>query len=156
MTATASSEDKRARVKALGADVVVDYDSVDGSFDIVLESVGGEAFRKSLAMLKPLGRLVIYGVATKDARPIDPIKLLFKSHAVMGFHLDAMANFSGLTRLARLLADDELAQVLADVEARCADHGVDEVGFYGDVFPALPAHSHRRDSTAFPKSNPRR
>lgn len=90
VVATASTEDKRARVAALGADVVVDYDAIEGSFDIVLESVGGEVFRKSLAVLKPLGRLVLYGIATKDARPIDPIKLLFGSRAVMGFHLDAI------------------------------------------------------------------
>ena len=110
VTATASSDDKRQRVRALGADTVVDYDAVEGSFDIVLESVGGETFRKSLAALKPLGRLVLYGVATKNAQPIDPIKLLFGSRAVMGFHLDAI--FSQRDLLAsslRTLLDHVLA-----------------------------------------------
>jgi NADPH2:quinone reductase len=106
--ATASSEDKRAKVRALGADVVVDYDGFEaaardaGGAAIVLESIGGEIFKNSLAALKPLGRLVVFGVATKDAKPIDPLKLLFGSRAVMGLHLDAI--FSQPALLAASLA----------------------------------------------------
>ena len=94
--ATASTAEKRARVRALGADVVVDYAEFEaatraaGGAAIVLESVGGEVFRKSLGVLQPLGRLVLYGIATKQSTPVDPLKLLFGSRAVMGFHLDAI------------------------------------------------------------------
>jgi NADPH2:quinone reductase len=113
VVATASTADKRARVAALGADVVVDYDGFEdavralGGAHLILESVGGEVFKRSLAVLAPLGRVVVYGVATKDARPIDPIKLLFKSHAVLGLHLNAIVARPDLLRpsLARLLAD---------------------------------------------------
>jgi NADPH2:quinone reductase len=113
VVATASTEAKRARVKALGADVVVGYDGFEdavralGGASLILESVGGEITKRSLAVLSPLGRLVIYGVAGKDARPIDPIKLLFKSQAVLGLHLDAIVARPDLLRpsLSRLLAD---------------------------------------------------
>ncbi len=94
--ATASSEDKRSRVRALGADVAVDYDGFEaavrdaGGASVVLESVGGDVFRRTLPLLRPLGRMVLYGIATKEAQPIDPLKLLFGSRAVMGFHLDAI------------------------------------------------------------------
>jgi NADPH2:quinone reductase len=93
VVATASSEDKRAKVRALGADVVVDYDGFETAgkgANIVLESIGGDVFRKSLPLLEPLGRVVLYGIATKQPPVIDPLKLLFGSRAVMGFHLDAI------------------------------------------------------------------
>lgn len=118
--ATASSEDKRARVRALGADVVVDYDGFEaavrdaGGAAVVLESVGGDVFRKSLPLLNPLGRLVLYGIATKEGKPIDPLRLLFGSRAVMGFHLDAIfAQRELLASSLRTLLDHVVADRLA-------------------------------------------
>ena len=118
--ATASSEEKRARVRALGADVVVDYDGFEvatreqGGASIVLESVGGDVFRKSLPLLQPLGRLVLYGIATKQGVPIDPLKLLFGSRAVMGLHLDAIFQRRDLLASSlQLLVDHVVARRLA-------------------------------------------
>jgi NADPH2:quinone reductase len=118
--ATASTEDKRARVRALGADVVVDYADfeaatrAEGGAAIVLESIGGDVFRKSLAVLQPLGRVVLYGIATKQGVPIDPLKLLFGSRAVMGFHLDAIvARRDLLASSLQLLVDHVRAGRLA-------------------------------------------
>jgi NADPH2:quinone reductase len=94
--ATASTEAKRARVRELGADEVVDYDGfvdaarVRGGAAIVLESIGGEVMRRSLHALAPLGRLVTVGLAGKDAPPIDVLKLIFKSQAILGLHLEAI------------------------------------------------------------------
>lgn len=96
VVATASTEDKRARVRALGADHVVGYDAFEepvralGGAAIVLESIGGEILRRSLSVLMPLGRLVVFGVSGRDPRPLDPVKLLFRSQAVIGLHLDAI------------------------------------------------------------------
>lgn len=96
VVATASTEDKRARVRALGADHVVDYDGFEatvrelGGAAIILESVGGEILKRSLSVLAPLGRLVVFGVSSRDPRPLDSVKLLFRSHAVLGLHLDAI------------------------------------------------------------------
>ena len=118
--ATASTEDKRTRVRTLGADVVVDYDGFEaatrehGGASIVLESVGGDVFRKSLPLLQPLGRLVLYGIATKHGVPIDPLKLLFGSRAVMGLHLDAIFQRSDLLASSlQLLVDHVVAGRLA-------------------------------------------
>jgi NADPH:quinone reductase len=93
VVATASSDAKRARVSALGADVVVgyeDFESAARGAAIVLESIGGDVFRKSLAILAPLGRLVTIGATGGEARPIDALKLIYRSHAVLGLHLDAI------------------------------------------------------------------
>jgi NADPH2:quinone reductase len=96
---TASTSDKRAKVIALGADAAVGYDEFDTAAreftggrgpDICLESIGGEVFRRSLAILPTLGRLVVYGAAGGEPQPIDTLKLLFRSQAVLGFHLNAI------------------------------------------------------------------
>lgn len=94
--ATASSEEKRRRVLELGADEAFDYEEFDQKLTgknapaLILEAVGGEVFRKSLAILPSLGRLVVYGAASKQVQPVDTLKLLFRSHSVIGLHLNAI------------------------------------------------------------------
>ena len=96
--ATASSAEKLERVRALGADVLVDYTEEDflevvmretggEGVDLVLESVGGEVFEKSVKALRPLGRLVVFGVASADARKPDPREMLFRNLWIIGLHI---------------------------------------------------------------------
>ena len=93
---TASSEEKRSRVLALGADEALGYDEFDQKLSgkdaptLILEAVGGDVFRKSLAILPSLGRLVVFGAASKEVQPIDTLKLLFRSQGVFGLHLNAI------------------------------------------------------------------
>src|SRR4026207_498808 len=94
--ATASSEEKRKRVLDLGADQAFDYEEFDQKLAgkkapvLILEAVGGDVFRRSLAILPSLGRLVVFGAASKDVQPVDTLKLLFRSHVVSGLHLNAI------------------------------------------------------------------
>ena len=96
VVATASSEEKRRRVLDLGADQVFSYEEFDQKLAgknapaLILEAVGGDVFRKSVAILPSLGRLVVFGAASKEVQPIDTLKLLFRSHAVIGLHLNAI------------------------------------------------------------------
>jgi len=100
--ATASSAEKRERVLELGADRVYGYDEFDRELNgndrpsLVLEAVGGDVFRRSLAILPSLGRLVVFGAASREVQPIDTLKLLFSSHAVIGLHLNAIFERPGL------------------------------------------------------------
>ena len=93
---TASSEEKRARVLELGADEALSYEEFDQKLGgknapaLILEAVGGDVFRRSLAILPSLGRLVVYGAASKEVQPIDTLKLLFRSQGVFGLHLNAI------------------------------------------------------------------
>ncbi len=87
---TASSEEKRKRVLELGADATFSYEDFDQKLSgkdapsVILEAVGGDVFRRSLAILPSLGRLVVYGAASKDVQPIDTLKILFRSQGVLG------------------------------------------------------------------------
>ncbi|KAA0116701.1 NADP-dependent oxidoreductase [Methylobacterium sp. P1-11] len=61
--ATTASAGNADLVRSLGADVVVDYrredfEKVLSGYDVVLNSLDGETLRKSLAILKPGGKLI--------------------------------------------------------------------------------------------------
>lgn len=96
---TASTSEKRAKIVELGADAAVGYEEFEDAAreftggrgpDICLESIGGDVFTRSLAMLPPFGRLVVYGAAGRQAQPIDTLKLFFRSQSVLGFHLNGI------------------------------------------------------------------
>jgi NADPH:quinone reductase len=60
--ATASSVEKRAYARAHGADEAIGYDELESvSADVILDTVGGDTFTQSLAILKPLGTIVAIG-----------------------------------------------------------------------------------------------
>jgi NADPH:quinone reductase len=62
--ATASSEEKRAFAREVGADEAVGYDQIDDlRVDVVVDPVGGEVFTRSLPLLNPLGAIVAVGFA---------------------------------------------------------------------------------------------
>jgi NADPH:quinone reductase len=94
----ASSAEKRALVEGLGADATVDsqaedlrgaiLDANDGQkVDAVLHMSGGAAFDAELAALAPLGRLVVFGNASRENRDVNTGALLQGSKAVVGFWL---------------------------------------------------------------------
>ncbi len=97
--AVASSEDKRALARELGADVTVDAGAPDlkaaleeanggRKVDVVLEMVGGTTFDASLAALAPFGRLATFGMASRTPPGgIDAGALMSRSRAVIGFWL---------------------------------------------------------------------
>lgn len=94
--ATASTADKRALALELGADAAVDgaaeglterlvEANLGAPVDVVLEMAGGAVFERSLDALAPFGRLVIYGIASRDSNTIRSGDLMRSSRAVVGF-----------------------------------------------------------------------
>lgn len=69
---TSRSEEKLARAKEIGADIAIPTDSdwvkeLEGqTIDLVIDSVGGATFNRSLEVLKKGGRIVIFGATTED------------------------------------------------------------------------------------------
>jgi NADPH2:quinone reductase len=94
----ASSDEKRALVERLGADAAVDSRSEDlgatireandgRRVDAVLHMSGGSAFDEELGILAPLGRMVVFGIASREQRDVSTAALLRGSKAVIGFWL---------------------------------------------------------------------
>jgi NADPH2:quinone reductase len=99
VVATASTPERQARARDLGAGHTAGYEDFERVVrevtggrgpDLVIETIGGEVMRRSLRLLPPLGRLVILGMASQRAPALDAVQLLFRSQAVLGFHLRAL------------------------------------------------------------------
>jgi NADPH2:quinone reductase len=96
--ASASTEEKRALARELGADAAIDagpegmkerlLEANEGRHvDVVFEMAGGETFEQSLAALAPFGRLVAYGIASRRPNEVSSGALMRKSRSVVGFWL---------------------------------------------------------------------
>jgi NADPH2:quinone reductase len=94
----ASSAEKRALVERLGAVATVDsraddlkaaiIDATGGEkVDAVLHMSGGDAFDAELSALAPLGRMVVFGIASREQREVSTAALLRGSKTVVGFWL---------------------------------------------------------------------
>lgn len=97
--ATASTEAKLELAKSLGADHVINYatdadwptkvrEFTDGKgADIILEMVGGEVFNQNFKCLNYGGRVVVFGAASKEIPNMNPMQLMYRNHAVIGYWL---------------------------------------------------------------------
>jgi NADPH2:quinone reductase len=94
--ATASSPEKRTIATALGAHAAVDPDpeglterliEANGGnpVDVVFEMSGGAVFDASLTALAPFGRVIAYGIATREQNQVRSGKLMKNSWSVIGF-----------------------------------------------------------------------
>jgi len=108
--ATAGSDEKLERARAIGADETINYKTEDfvtrvrtltkkRGVDVVLEHVGGETFERSLRCLARAGRLVTCGATTGGAASIDLRHVFFKSQSILGSTMGSKAEFRQLVRL---------------------------------------------------------
>jgi NADPH2:quinone reductase len=127
----ASNEEKRELVQSLGADATVDSraenlgevirEANDGKrVDAVLHMSGGKAFDEELGILAPLGRMVVFGIASREQREISTASLLRGSKAVIGFwlaHLLSRPDLLGpmIRDLFAALAAGELTVTIGEV-----------------------------------------
>jgi NADPH2:quinone reductase len=142
----ASSEEKRALVERLGADVTVDSRSSDLTaaireanggerVDAILHMSGGEAFDAEFAALAPLGRMVVFGISSRERREVSTAALLRGSKAVIGFWL------------AHLLARRELLAPMIGELLGAVAGGELEVTV-GEVYPLTQAARAHEDLVA--------
>ncbi len=138
--ATAGTDEKRDFVRLLGADHVLDSRSLDFAdeirqrthgegVDVVLNSLAGEAMRRSLDVLKPFGRFLELG--KRDFFENTPLGLRPLRNNISYFGIDADQLLTGRPALAARLFKEVIelfhAQVLNPLPYRCfeADRVVD-------------------------------
>jgi NADPH2:quinone reductase len=99
--ATASSDEKRALCLELGADAAIGGDASDPDalrarlleanegreIDVVLEMAGGPVFDVALRAMADMGRLVVYGISSREQNEVRTGRLLKRSQAIVGFWL---------------------------------------------------------------------
>ena len=94
--ATASTEEKRELALSLGADAAIDG-SAEGlteriveanggrPVDVAFDMAGGAVFDATAAALAPFGRIVAYGIASREQNELRTGSLMRKSRTVVGF-----------------------------------------------------------------------
>jgi NADPH2:quinone reductase len=98
MYGTSSSDDKLARVKALGLEHGINYKQRDyedaikdlthgEGVDAVFEMLGGDHTNKSVRCLSDFGRVIVYGSATGQESELDTRLLYAKGASVHGLWL---------------------------------------------------------------------
>jgi zinc-binding alcohol dehydrogenase/oxidoreductase len=126
---TSSSDEKLAKAKALGADVAINYKTSEnwskevraltGGPTLVIDSVGGDTFAKSLDIAKPGARIVTYGGTTGDAK-IRMFSVFWKHLDILGTSMGSPADFIGMLDLfssSTLVPAIDSVVELADVPA---------------------------------------
>lgn len=115
--ATASSDEKLARLTELGMDHGVNYRSNDAAaearrltggrgVDLVVDSVGGATLEGSLQMLAYRGRCITVGNAGRDRRPVDTSLLMGNNASLTGVFFGAEIVTPRVQEMvSRLLAD---------------------------------------------------
>jgi NADPH2:quinone reductase len=99
--ATASTAEKLAVCKKLGADHVIDYtrgfreqvkDLTGGrGADVIYDPVGGDVFDESMRCIAPFGRLLIVGFTSGRAAQAKTNHLLIKDAEAIGFTIGALS-----------------------------------------------------------------
>ena len=142
----ASSEEKRELVRGLGADACVDSRAEDlgaaireanggERVDAVLHMSGGDAFDAELGVLAPLGRMVVFGIASREQREVSTASLLRGSKAVIGFWLAHL-----------LMRRDLIAPMIGDLLGAVAAGELEVT--VGDVYPLSEAARAHEDLIA--------
>ena len=142
----ASSEEKRALVEGLGAEACVDSRAADleaaireanggERVDAVLHMSGGDAFDAELAALAPLGRMVVFGIASREQREVSTAALLRGSKSVIGFWLAHL-----------LMRRDLVAPMIGELLGEVASGQLDVT--IGGVYPLTEAARAHEDLIA--------
>jgi NADPH:quinone reductase-like Zn-dependent oxidoreductase len=138
-----ASAGKHEAIRGFGVDVAHDYNSegwekgLEGSFDIVLDALGGASFKRSYKLMRPGGRLVAYGAssvqpgerrnllaaapkALRMVRGFNLVNQMSDSKAIIGLNMLRLWDDRGtltpwIEPLMGLVADGVLAPVVSDV-----------------------------------------
>ncbi|RKQ37310.1 zinc-binding dehydrogenase [Oceanobacillus halophilus] len=87
---TSRSKEKQENAKKLGADIVLDTNSdwnqqlADETIDLVIDSVGGSTFNRSLEVVKKGGRIVTFGSTTEDDIQFNLRKFFYGQYQLFG------------------------------------------------------------------------
>ena len=141
--ALASSEEKRELAARLGADATVDSRADDlkqaileanggEQVDAVFEMSGGAAFEACLRTLAPFGRMVTFGIASREQNEVATGHLMRNSRAVIGFWLMHLIPHR-----------DEVAAMIRDLHDAVAAGELEVI--VGEVYPLSEARRAHED-----------
>ncbi|AWM35371.1 zinc-binding dehydrogenase [Hymenobacter nivis] len=106
---TSGSDEKLARLPALGLRGGINYNAANwvkdlvkqagGSFDVIIDSAAGAAFEALLDAAAPGGRIVFYGGTLGNIPQIPPGKVFWKQLSILGSSMGSAQDFEDLLAL---------------------------------------------------------
>jgi zinc-binding alcohol dehydrogenase/oxidoreductase len=146
---TSGSREKLATARDWGADVVLDHnaddvvqsvkDATGRGVDVVVETVGDATWARTLAAVRPSGRVVVCGATTGPNPPAQLHRLWWKQLTVIGSSMGDREDFLGayeLVRMGRVRVHVDSVYPLAAVAA--AHERLESGAQLGKVVLAIP------------------
>lgn len=115
---TSGDDHKLEQARQLGAAGGVNYRAEDwgqqltklsGGVDVVVDGTGGPAFKGCFSVLKPGGRLVVYGSTAGNSPGLDLARLFFRQVRIVGSTMGSPAEFAAMLRF---VADHRIVPVI--------------------------------------------
>ena len=143
--ATAGSDDKVARARALGADVAINYSTTDFAaesrtltgkrgVDVVIEHVGGDVFAASLKAVRSGGRIVTCGATAGFHPAIDLRHIFYRQVEVLGSTMGSKADLLAvLSHVAAGRLEPVVHGVMPLAEAAAAHRLLEDRAAFGRV-----------------------
>jgi len=146
---TSGADWKLERARAWGADVTVNHtdsdvaavvkEATDGGVHLVVETVGEATWARSLAAVRPAGRVVVCGATSGPNPPAQLHRFWWKQLDVMGSTMGTRADFLGAYDLIRSgRARVHVDTVLPLAEIRAAHERLEAGEQLGKIVLAIP------------------
>ena len=146
MIVTSSSDEKLERARALGADLAINYESnrdwpkllrSTGPVDLVVDSSGGDTLRNALDVVRPGGRVVVYGGTRGDAT-IKMFPLFWKHVTIMGTSMGSPTDFAAMLELFQNGVTPVVDRVFALDDGVAAFERLAQARQFGKVILSVP------------------
>jgi NADPH:quinone reductase-like Zn-dependent oxidoreductase len=147
---TSGSPEKLATAREWGADVTLDHhrddvvqavkDATGKGADVVIETVGDATWARSLAAVRPFGRVVVCGATTGPNPPAQLHRIWWKQLTVLGSTMGTREDFLGayeLVRQGRVRVHVDRVYPLS--EAAAAHERLESGAQLGKVVLSIPA-----------------
>ncbi|HPF58917.1 MAG TPA: zinc-binding dehydrogenase [Candidatus Competibacteraceae bacterium] len=104
---TSGDEAKLEQAQQMGAAGGVNYRADDwdkqlakltGGVDVVIDGTGGPSFKGCFSVLKPAGRLVVYGATAGNPPGLDMVRLFFRQAHIIGSTMGSPDEFAEMLR----------------------------------------------------------
>jgi NADPH:quinone reductase-like Zn-dependent oxidoreductase len=149
VVATSSSDPKLERARELGADAVVNHATGDvpgavkeatgAGAGVVVETVGEATWKRSLAAVRPGGRVVVCGATSGPNPPAQLHRIWWKQVDVLGSTMGTRADFEGAFELVKSgRARPVIDRVYPLAEARAAHERLEAGEQLGKIVLSIP------------------
>lgn len=102
---TSGNAQKQRRAEAMGVDCTANYQDANwakdlqktfGEFDLILDSAGGEGFNQLQRLVKPGGRIVVYGGTLGKISHLSPHLLYWRQMTIRGSTMGSPKDFADM------------------------------------------------------------